>query len=177
MRHATPDATSGVDDGPGHAWVVVDVQHAFDCPATVDLAAAITAAIRRQPGPVYALVQTNPPGGPLRTLRGWHGAGTDSETRLLSPLNATGAAVYAKTGYGAASPLPVDELRRYRTVYLTGVDTDACVLATAYALFDAGVNVTVLTDLCWSAGGPDLHEAALTILRRQLGPGRVTDLR
>jgi nicotinamidase-related amidase len=62
----------------------------------------------------------------------------------------------------------------YRRVLVCGADTDACVLGVALGLFDAGVPVEVVTDLCLSAGGPQAHQAGLVVLRRQLGTSRMT---
>jgi nicotinamidase-related amidase/GNAT superfamily N-acetyltransferase len=157
------------------AWVIVDLQHAFACAETRQLAGAVHRAVEVQPGKAFALVQINPPTGPLRTLRGWTGASAPGDGELLAPLPELNPEVFAKTGYGAASPLPLTELGIYDTVYVAGADTDACVLATALALFDAGVRVVVREDLCWSAGGPLLHQAGLDILRRQLGRDRVVE--
>lgn len=156
------------------AWVIVDLQHAFACAETRQLARAVHRAVTLQPGRTFALVQTNPPAGPLRTLRGWTAAGAPGDDTLLGPLPELNPEVFAKTGYGAASPLPLAELSIYDTVYVVGADTDACVLATALALFDAGVRVVVREDLCWSSGGPALHQAGIDVLRRQLGRARVS---
>lgn len=158
---------------PRTAWVVVDLQHAFSNSATRDLAERVAQAVHSAPGPVYALVQTNPLGGPLRRVRRWHGASRPAAQELLPPLGGLQPHVVHKTGYGAATPLPVRTLQGYDSVSVVGADTDACVLATAIALVDHGVNVVVRANLCWSAGGPELHEAALRILSRQLGASRV----
>jgi nicotinamidase-related amidase len=48
---------------------------------------------------------------------------------------------------------------------LCGLSTDCCVLATALAAIDAGARVRVVADAC--AAEPELHDAALAILRRR----------
>lgn len=155
------------------AWVVVDLQRAFERCETQALAVKIRDAISSGPGPVYALVQVNPPDGPLQRMRNWTGATGAGDAALIDPLLELNPKVFTKTGYGAVTPLPVEELRSFEVVYLAGADTDACVLATALSLFDAGVPVVVRPDLCWSSGGSRLHDAAIEILRRQLGTDRV----
>lgn len=153
--------------------MLVDLQSAFDGPRLCALAKAVAEAIGDSRTPVFAVVQVNPLGGPLRELRGWCGAAGEHDHELLPPLWDLEPVVYTKTGYGAATTLPIDELRGFECVYVAGADTDACVLATVLALFDAGVSVYVREDLCFSRGGDALHEAALGILRRQLGSRRV----
>jgi periplasmic divalent cation tolerance protein len=157
------------------AWVIVDMQRAFAGPAVDGLAAQIAAAVRREPGPVWALVQVNPEDGPLRTLRSWAGCSNPQDAKVLDPVAQLNPTVVTKTGYGSRVELPLSTLAEFEKVFVAGVDTDACVLAMALGLFDAGVPVVVRADLCLSTGrsGVRLHETSLDILRRQLGSGRV----
>lgn len=153
-------------------WVVVDVTHGF---ATDELR-VLSQRIYREVGerePVYALVQINPPLGPFRELLGWDGCSEIGDNILLQPIADLNPQVFEKTGYGAKTPLPTDDLSQFDEVVVVGADTDACVLATALALFDAGVKVVVETSLCITSGGEELQHAALRILTRQLGAERV----
>jgi nicotinamidase-related amidase len=59
--------------------------------------------------------------------------------------------------------------REIDTVVLCGVDTDACVMATALDAFDHGLRPLVLSDLCASSGGDSYHQAALMLLERNIG--------
>lgn len=56
-------------------------------------------------------------------------------------------------------------------VDIIGFDTDACVLSTAFDIFNRDCNMRVLANLCWSSGGRDMHYAALQIMQRQFGNG------
>jgi nicotinamidase-related amidase len=69
--------------------------------------------------------------------------------------------------------LPALRAPDVRTADLCGFDTDRCVLATALALWDAGIAPRVLADLCSSSGGPDMHAAGLAIARRAIGDRNV----
>jgi nicotinamidase-related amidase len=60
-----------------------------------------------------------------------------------------------------------------REVHVVGIDTDQCVLATVFALFDAGYEPRVLEDLVTSASGETCHDAGLVALRRAIGEDRV----
>lgn len=155
------------------AWVVIDMQLGFDTPALRKLAERIHAAVLAEAGPVWALVQVNPQDGPLRVLRGWDGCSSKEDAQLLDPVRKLSPQEVVKVGYGARADLPFAALAKFGTVFVAGADTDACVLATSLALFDAGVSVVVRSDLCLSSGGSDFHAAAVKVLTRQLGPGRV----
>jgi nicotinamidase-related amidase len=78
----------------------------------------------------------------------------------------------SKRSYSAFSDARVLEILRDQkvdTVALCGVDTDACVMATALSAFDLGLRPLVLSDLCASSGGDDYHRAALMLLERNIG--------
>ena len=50
-----------------------------------------------------------------------------------------------------------------------GCDTDACILATAFKLFDENYEFRVLSDYCFSSGGKEVHDSAVEIMKRNFG--------
>jgi nicotinamidase-related amidase len=54
-------------------------------------------------------------------------------------------------------------------VYLCGFDTDCCVLATAYDLYDQGIKPVILENLCWSTAKDNLHKPTLKIINSNIG--------
>lgn len=54
-------------------------------------------------------------------------------------------------------------------LYLCGIDTDCCVLASAYDAFDLGYRVYLLKDLCMTATGRNLHDAAVSMFKKNVG--------
>lgn len=58
-------------------------------------------------------------------------------------------------------------------VDIVGVNTDACVLATAFSLFEAKQEFRVISDLCASTEGEDIHNAALLVMKSALGVNRI----
>ena len=60
--------------------------------------------------------------------------------------------------------------------YICGIDTDSCVLATAFELFDNGVEPVILIDGCASTGGDEVHCAAEMIMKRSFGKENVNPL-
>lgn len=59
-------------------------------------------------------------------------------------------------------------LRNVEMIYVTGWETDACVLATCFALFDRGYPFKVVTN-CVHSKSADAHEAALVVMKRNFG--------
>lgn len=54
-------------------------------------------------------------------------------------------------------------------LYFVGIETDCCVLVSAYGSFDRKIPFTVLTDYCASGGGKEAHEAACVSMKWCLG--------
>ncbi len=51
---------------------------------------------------------------------------------------------------------------------LCGIDTESCILASAFDAFDQGYDVRVLEDLSFSHSGRDFHDAAIKILNKNI---------
>ena len=68
-----------------------------------------------------------------------------------------------------------EELQRYisnnniKTIYLCGIDTDACVLKTALDLFENNYDVKVIEDCCMSHSGAEFRKYAIRILKKMIG--------
>lgn len=56
-----------------------------------------------------------------------------------------------------------------QSLFVIGVNTNNCVMATCYAAQDRDYQVFVLEDCCGSMNGPDYHEAALKQIKAALG--------
>ncbi|MDP2586215.1 MAG: cysteine hydrolase [Candidatus Komeilibacteria bacterium] len=59
---------------------------------------------------------------------------------------------------------------RLEEITVVGIDTENCVLTNARELFDRGYKVKVISEGCASStGGPAQHEAALKIIKNNIG--------
>jgi len=77
-----------------------------------------------------------------------------------------------KNTYSAAKKMEIIKTLKNSNileVHLCGFDTDCCVLATAYDLFDLGIKPVVLENLTWSTSKERLHRNAIKILKRNTG--------
>lgn len=83
--------------------------------------------------------------------------------------------IFTKKTYTALT----EELKEYikinniNTIYLCGIDTDACVLKTALDFFDYNLNIKVLKDLFMSHSGIDYHNYALILLEKLIGKNNI----
>lgn len=64
----------------------------------------------------------------------------------------------------------IDFLKKYNIskLFLCGIDTDSCVLASAYEAFDLGYKVEVIKKLCQSHSGKDYNSAAVRIIDKSI---------
>lgn len=109
------------------------------------------------------------------------------ETKIVKPLKKYIHAVLFKRSYGLDKDLMdaliemindiIDNsaITEQKQVFIAGVDTDCCVLATAISLFENGIRPIVLTKYCASNGGKKSHEAGLTCLKRLIGQKQLID--
>ncbi len=79
--------------------------------------------------------------------------------------------VFDKSSYSIfKSKKLADFLKKNRItkLFICGIDTDACILASAFEGFDLGYQITILHDLCHSHYGKDLHDSAFKIIEKNL---------
>lgn len=60
------------------------------------------------------------------------------------------------------------KMNNIKKIFLCGIDTDGCVLATAFDAFHLGYEVKILEDLCGSHYGKDFHDSAMRIMRKNI---------
>lgn len=120
------------------ALLIIDVQNTFNPPDW--LVAGICRLASRMPS-VATLEVHDETRTPFERQLGWKPAANDES---LVPANT----LFAKHGY-MPTPETIDHLRGMGTdrVLVCGIQTDTCVLAAGFALFDAGLCPTLITDL------------------------------
>ena len=98
---------------------------------------------------------------------------TEEDKKIL--ISTRGNKVIDKTIYSSLG----EELKSYimknniSKIYLCGIDTECCVLKTAFDLFENEYDVYILKDYCGSTKGETRHNNALDILRRNIGFDKV----
>lgn len=108
-------------------------------------------------------------------LRDWHELQCQPDTELAEGLTVASDYIFKKSTYAAWSSetAAVSAAHHVHDIVIVGVDTNECVLATALAVFDAGLTPWVVEDCCASNGGPEPHQLALQLLRPLLGEQQV----
>jgi nicotinamidase-related amidase len=149
---------------PHRALFIVDVQRAFNPPPR--FLKKLTRYSRRFSCRIFTRYM-NPPGSVFRRLLKETSCPPGSpDVELLIPPS-PGDLVFDKIAKYGLSPAHIRALRRrrIRCVTVCGLDTDACVLAVMFSLFDGGIECHLKEDMCWSSSG--LHKPAVAIIREQ----------
>ena len=158
--------------------IIIDVQHGFINDNTVGVIDKIIAAKNclHYDKCVFTKYLNCDESNFVRFIN-WDHLKSTEEQRLVLPVGSDDA-VFEKASYSALTDEFVAFLKEgeYDSAYLCGIETDSCVLATAYDLFDFGVKPIILIDCCASAGGEGFHSAAKVIMRRSFGSANVNDL-
>lgn len=154
------------------ALLVVDVQSYFLERSPKDLPAKIADYIRSSNYDFIGFtVFRNVDGSNWEKSLDWHKSKTDEEIKLadefkdlVTPENTFEKHTYSALKHGKL--LGILEDKGIEEIHLCGIDTDACILASAYDAFDQNFKVKILFDLSYSRAG--LKEAVKNIARRNI---------
>lgn len=101
-------------------------------------------------------------------------AGT-KEAEIIPKLKNICTKIFEKSKYSCYTPEFVDYMKEkgIDTLYLVGVNTECCVLHTAFDAYDALMECRVIENLCGSTGGVEMHNYAIRILKDCITEKRV----
>ncbi|MGE3771155.1 MAG: isochorismatase family protein [Bdellovibrionales bacterium] len=149
--------------------LVIDMQHGFMRGSAKDIIQPVARLAASYPAEkVYYLRYKNYPGSSYTKFLDWHQFMTTDQTNIVPEVYRQGCAIFDHYGY-APPPELIAELKKYQTVGICGVDTDACVMAAVFAVWDAEIRPIVFANYCASSDGPMFHKAALDLMLRQFG--------
>ena len=93
------------------------------------------------------------------------------ETEVAEPLKNFSSNIFRRTTFSIFTPEFVEYLKNLKDpeVFLSGLDSDACVMASAYHGFDLGYKIKIIGDLIYSKNS-EYNFFSLKILNRNLHP-------
>lgn len=152
--------------------VVIDVQKGFINYTTEHIIPRLKSLL--ESGLYDHVVATkfiNEKGSQYRQLLDWHGMSDELSQELHSLVAKYAERVFKKYSYTCFTHEFVDFLRDNSIDRLTlvGVDTDACIMASAFSAFDRGIKFEVLANYCASGAGSKAHEYILSVMKRNFG--------
>ncbi len=158
--------------------VVVDLQNGFVNDGSQHVVKPVVRFIedwKARGGHVLATRFINDPGSQWERLIHWSRLRTEPETSLVDEIDTSGCRVVEKRTYTSLTPKVLDVIADggYETLLLIGIATDGCVLKTAVDAFEQGLTPIVLSDLCASHAGNQVHEAGLLLIGRFIGKDQI----
>ena len=159
------------------ALIVIDVQKYFLNDETKPIVQKIRdyiSAHANNYSSVYFTVFQNDDKSPLWNILEWKGCVGSPDTDICDEIKEfiNSKNLFYKNILSAVKvPEILDGLKKENIdqVDLSGFDTDCCVLATAYDLFDQGIKPVILENLTWSTSEEKLHAPAIQIIKRNIG--------
>lgn len=124
------------------ALLIIDYQQGFVSKAQEDIHAKIenlAEAFRNSKLPVILTKFINHKDSAFNKILRWNGMTNTKEQELALEISKNDK-IITKATYSALTAELQEYLKENQIdmIYLCGIDTDACVIATAFALFDAG---------------------------------------
>jgi nicotinamidase-related amidase len=156
------------------ALIVIDVQNSFINEQTQDIPAKIAEHIQQQSYDLIVFSKfVNKPGSNFERILQWKKSYGSPETDLAGELQELAKAhtVIEKPTYSALKSEKLRKLLKGEGIdklYLCGLDTDACVLATAFDAFDLEYDFEVLAELTDNMKEDRFRNAALVIMNKNL---------
>lgn len=157
--------------------IVIDVQKYFINKDTKTIVKKIQEFLRKSSGEfsaIYFTVFKNDSNSPLWNISEWKGCAKSPDTDICEEIRefTNHTNLFYKNILSAYKVPQISKGLKEKNiseVYLCGFDTDCCVLATAYDLFDNGLKPIILKDITWSTSEEQLHHPALQIAERNIG--------
>lgn len=156
--------------------LVVDVQNGFVSEDTRSVVLKIKRLIESGRFKNFAFTQfLNADGSPYEQYLHWFRLKSVEEQSIADELLSHAKTVFRKTIYSAMTDEFEEYLRDndYKTIYIAGIDTDCCVLASSISIFEMGLRPIVLAEYCASNGGIASHKAGLLALERLIGTEQI----
>lgn len=156
--------------------LVVDVQNGFVSDNTSKVVPRIYRLIVSGKFKNIAFTQfLNANDSPYERYLQWFRLKSPKEQAIIDKLLPFAKTVFRKTIYSAMTNEFKEYLKTnsFETIYIAGIDTDCCVLASAISIFEIGCRPVVLAEYCASNGGIDSHKAGLRALERLIGTEQI----
>lgn len=156
--------------------LIIDVQNGFISSETEYILPRLEKLINEFNGMVISTQFVNK-GGPFNNILNWNKLTNPPEIDIVPFVKSASKYIIQKSVYTSCNYDLINLLRTLKVseVYIVGIDTDCCVLKTAMDLFEINIRPIVLSYYCASNGGKKSHDAALTVLRRNIGDNQVVD--
>lgn len=150
--------------------MVIDLQKGWRHRVATEAAMLNTVELAKGfPGDVVHCRFRNDPGSLFYSQLRWKRFAEPSDTDEIPEIAELNLPSYWRSTYSCLNAEFLPVLQKYDRVYIAGVFTDISVAATAMAIFDTGIPVSVVRDCVATLHGEDVHRAGLKSLEHAIG--------
>jgi len=98
------------------------------------------------------------------------------ESELVPEFQQHSNIIFDKAGYSALTESTKSYLsdNKVSRLFLCGLETDSCILKTAFDAFESNINCYIIEDACFSKD-IDFHHAGLMIISRNIGSNHIIE--
>ena len=160
----------------GSCLMIIDIQNGFISPKTEYVIERIKDLLEKEHfDHVIATQFINEEGSPFRRFIKWEKLSEPPETDVLDIVKENAETIFVKNVYSAVNDDILAYLKRKNVteIFLSGINTDCCILITAADFFEMGIDAKVLSYYSASNGGKESHYAAVRVLKRMIGEGQI----
>lgn len=154
------------------ALIIIDVQNYFVNELTKSIPEKIAKHMNKADYDFIVFTKfINKKGSNFFKLLNWTKMLSGNETEIHNSLIkfSDKKNIFTKTSYSIFKAKGLSEYfkkNKISSLYLCGIDTEACVLASAFEAFDLGFDVKIIKELCSSHSGNSLHNSAFRIIEK-----------
>lgn len=154
---------------------IIDMQEGFRCKEVEQIIPVIDQLCKSFTGTRVFPAFYNKQGSLFQTQLHWKRFQTPEDVKIVKELDEHAVTIIPHSGYTVYNKELQYEMasRNVKEVYLCGVFTDVCIIKTAMDLFDAEVEVFVVSDACATPHGREIHNVVLKSLNQILGSDHV----
>ena len=154
------------------ALIVIDVQNYFINELTKSIPEKIVKHINKTNYDFIIFTKfVNKKGSNFFKLLNWKKMLSGHETKIHNSLIefCDKKNIFVKTSYSIFKAKGFNEYlkkNKISSLYLCGIDTEACVLASAFEGFDLGFDVKIIKELCSNDSGKSLYNSVFKIIEK-----------
>jgi nicotinamidase-related amidase len=151
------------------------MQEGFRCKESTLIIPEIKKTIDNFPGEIIFSCFVDRAGSKFEKDLQWEKFQKKTNQQILAELRYPKAKKSKHTGYTILTASLLNFIRRkqFKTIYLAGVYTDACIIKAAMDAFDNNLPVKVISNCCTSLHSRNNHKCAIDSLRHIIGNNNV----
>jgi len=156
--------------------VIIDVQKGFMTEETNFLPDRIRSLLKKEKYDYIVATQfKNRENSPYTNFMKWHDMMDEESQKLDEFVQSVADRIFVKYINSCFTDEFCEYIREKKIdkLYFVGLDTECCVLKSAFDSFDKNIPFQVLGDYCASSAGKEIHRIACTVMKSAIGKDSV----